>query len=1134
MTTSLTSLGVLCDDGCVATFDRHRATVTKDGKTVLVAPRKDRLWVVPPTEFSLATSSSQPVLRANLTAPTPLTTSTTSELMQFLHGSLYSPSQSTLIKSIDANFLSTFPGLTTPRVRRFLPKSVHTDLGHLDQLRQGTRSTQPKPPKQQQGSNQSSTQPTESLIVADDEHDFEATPRLPGGKRTHQCYFNVVPIETGKTFSDQTGAYPVISTRGMRYIMMFHDYDSNAILGRPIRNRTGAELLQTFKEVHKYLCDRGLRPQYHVMDNECPNALKQFMREENMTFQLTPAEMHRTNTAERAIRTGKNHFLAGLASTDPSFPAALWDQLFEQWYITLNLLRQSRLNPRLSAYAQLEGQFDYNKTPLAPPGIIAVGHVKPDARKSWDFHGKPGFYVSPAMEHYRCWNLYLPETNTTCNFDTVSFHPHSFKMPAISSADAATHAARNLTHALLNPQPASPIADAGDPDLTALNQLADIFQRQITAKLKPPPHPNHVANAAQLIRPVPENAPQPLPRVAPTIAPRVAHTTTTTTTPTHPPSPRVAADIKASQLIPAQKIPNTPLEKLVELPPDDNEWYLHFGGAVFDDVTETWMEWKELITNPRTRDRWLKAGTKEFGQLAQGIDDIKGTDTIQFIRKSDIPRGRTYTYGRFVVDYRPQKADPYRLRLTVGGNLIKYPGNTSAPTADLETVKILINDIVSTPNAKAVVLDIKNFYLNTPMDRPEYMRVHISQIPPAIVEHYNLTELADEEGYVYIQIDKGMYGLPQAGMLANKLLVKRLARHGYYPCRHTPGLWLHSTRSTKFALVVDDFLVEYVGKQNAEHLLAILKRDYEGVTVDWKAAVFCGIHLDWNYHMNRWCDMSQPGYLPALLKRIGHPPPKRPQHSPHRHTPPNYGSKIQAPEPLDDTAILSAFKNDEIRSIVGGLLFNGRAINSIIRVALSTIATQQGKSTEQTWKDILHLLDFCATHPDPKLRYWASDMILKIHSDAGYLNADGSRSRVGGHFYLGNLPGKPEIYNGAIENPTGILKVLVSSAAEAEIGGLFTNMKRGVVHRQTLTDMRRPQPPTECTVDNSTVDGMANNSVKLNKSRAWEMRFKWVIDKVNEKLFTVKWRPGKQNLADYFTKHHSPAHHKEMRKHYVH
>ena len=194
------------------------------------------------------------------------------------------------------------------------------------------------------------------------------------------------------------------------------------------------------------------------MDNECPNALKQFMREENMTFQLTPAEMHRTNTAERAIRTGKNHFLAGLASTDPSFPAALWDQLFEQWYITLNLLRQSRLNPRLSAYAQLEGQFDYNKTPLAPPGIIAVGHVKPDARKSWDFHGKPGFYVSTAMEHYRCWNLYLPETNTTRNFDTVSFHPHSFKTPAISSADAATHAARNLTHALLNPQPASPIA----------------------------------------------------------------------------------------------------------------------------------------------------------------------------------------------------------------------------------------------------------------------------------------------------------------------------------------------------------------------------------------------------------------------------------------------------------------------------------------------------------------------------------------------------------------------------------------------------------------------------------------------------------------------------------------------------
>jgi hypothetical protein len=125
--------------------------------------------------------------------------------------------------------------------------------------------------------------------------------------------------------------------------------------------------------------------------------------------------------------------------------------------------------------------------------------------------------------------------------------------------------------------------------------------------------------------------------------------------------------------------------------------------------------------------------------------------------------------------------------MTVGGNLIDYPRDTHAPTADITTFKLQANSTLSTPNARLCCADIIFKNLNTPMDRSEYMRIPLQLIPQEIIDKYNLLPLV-HNGYVYIRIDKGMYGLPQAGMLANKLLAKGHAKHGYYQARHSPGL----------------------------------------------------------------------------------------------------------------------------------------------------------------------------------------------------------------------------------------------------------------------------------------------------------------------------------------------------------
>jgi hypothetical protein len=162
----------------------------------------------------------------------------------------------------------------------------------------------------------------------------------------------------------------------------------------------------------------------------------------------------------------------------------------------------------------------------------------------------------------------------------------------------------------------------------------------------------------------------------------------------------------------------------------------------------------------------------------------------------------------------------------VGGNRLDYSGEVTTSTADITTFKILINRTLSTEDADMMMMYIKNYYLGTPLPRFESMKMLLSSFPEEIVQKYNLNALA-VEGWVYIEIRKGMYSLKQAGLIANQLLQTRLALFGYYPARHTTGLWLHMTRPISFTLMVDDFDVKYVGKKQAEHLQDALLRTYE-------------------------------------------------------------------------------------------------------------------------------------------------------------------------------------------------------------------------------------------------------------------------------------------------------------------
>jgi hypothetical protein len=279
-----------------------------------------------------------------------------------------------------------------------------------------------------------------------------------------------------------------------------------------------------------------------------------------------------------------------------------------------------------------------------------------------------------------------------------------------------------------------------------------------------------------------------------------------------------------------------------------------------------------------------------------------------------------------------------------------------------------------------------------------------------------------------------------------------------------------------------------------------------------------------------------PGYIQKVLHKYKHEAPTKPQNSPYRIAPKKYGIGAQDTIPPDETPPASAEEIKYVQGVVGSILFYARAVDMTFLVGLNTIATEQAAATGKTVQNAKDLLDYAATNPNAKIRYWASDMILQIHSDASYLSEPKAKSRASGHYFLGWLPvdGQPIKLNGAIFTLCTILKFVAASAAESELGALFLNIKEGRVLRLTVTEMGHPQPPTPIHCDNATAVGIANETVKKHRSRPMEMRYFYSCDQVKEGNFDVKWHPGLENLGDYTTKHHETRHHVNVRPIYLH
>eukprot|EP00804_Cyclotella_cryptica_P031066 CCRYP_015981-RA/>CCRYP_015981-RA protein AED:0.30 eAED:0.30 QI:0/0/0/1/1/1/3/0/511 len=484
-------------------------------------------------------------------------------------------------------------------------------------------------------------------------------------------------------------------------------------------NKTEGELILARNRALQRMKACGIQPTRQVLDNEISAAYKLAITASGMTYQLVPPDDHRRNIAEKAIQTWKDHFIAVISGTDAKFPR-------HQFYG----------NPM--------------HTPTFPPIRISTAIMTTTHTLSSPWTRKPLSTTNPTAA-----NL-LPNTAPRV------FFKHKYTTnPSVTPADAIIAAAANLSHLLTNNLQAHHNNKVNQSDLTRL---------QILTQPSPPPQHNathyqqHSPNATHPSSPAAVSdydsnssdsdvesitIPHPVPRL-PLQPPRVSPQQTMTPLPrvsAPPSSPAYNTRSRAHtitqetilHLLHNTQTPLTPRRAATRQFPREAL------SAILDTDTGELLEYRHLIKNPKYCTIWKNAYGKELGRLAQGIPGtVKGTNTIVFIAYNEIPpqRRKDVTYGRIVANYRPEKEDPYRIRLTVGGNRITYPGDCGTPTADMLTTKILLNSVISTKGARFMTIDIKDFYLNTPMVRPEYMRLKLSDIRTTSLNSTNLTNLS--------------------------------------------------------------------------------------------------------------------------------------------------------------------------------------------------------------------------------------------------------------------------------------------------------------------------------------------------------------------------------------------------------
>ncbi len=461
-----------------------------------------------------------------------------------------------------------------------------------------------------------------------------------------------------------------------------------------------------------------------------------------------------------------------------------------------------------------------------------------------------------------------------------------------------------------------------------------------------------------------------------------------------------------------------------------------------------------------------------------------------------------------------------------------YGGPTEATTAGLSTVRTLLNSVVSTEGAKFCTGDVSDYYLTdcNDLDEPAYMVIHVNQLSPSIIQRFDLARFI-HTNKVMVKITKGMYGLVQAGRIAQDRLLPHLALHGYEQSTLVPMLFRHKTRPIAFTLVVDDFGIKYINETDVEHLFATLRARYK-ITTDMTGSEYLGLHIDHDRVRNT-ITVSIPDYVmkaltryaPALIGTKG-------RSAPMRHHPLVYGPHVTKALEEDSSPLLDDAGKRRLQGIIGTFLYYARALDITAAFPVAKMASLPFTTATAALAE--HFLGYMLAHPNAHVTFHRSNMQHQCHSDASFNGDTRGRSRAAGYHFLGDYdPNSGTPPNGFIDYVTSIIDVVVASATEAEIAAIFINAQLAITLRQALVFLGHPQGPSLIVSDNLVGVNILNGTAKSKRSRSMDLRFFWIMDRISQLQFKLAWAPGVQNLADYLTKIHTVKDYLSRRATYV-
>ena len=206
------------------------------------------------------------------------------------------------------------------------------------------------------------------------------------------------------------------------------------------------------------------------------------------------------------------------------------------------------------------------------------------------------------------------------------------------------------------------------------------------------------------------------------------------------------------------------------------------------------------------------------------------------------------------------------------------------------------------------------------------------------------------------------------------------------------------------------------------------------------------------------------------------------------------------------------------------MLYYALALENKLLIGLSSIAFQQAPATERTNEAINQILDYCATYPVNGILYRSNNMVLCTHSDAGFHNESKGHRIAGANIFFSKNDAMPR-WNGSVLTLAQIIRFVMSSASEAELGALFITAQEMVTMRNTLEEMKWTQPKSPIQTDNSAAVGVVNNTIVPRKLKTMDHRLHWFRCRETQGQFRYYWASVSLNWGDYSTKHHPPLYH---------